>query len=218
MPKLPLPGTTTAACARVDLGERRRDVAHDALERLRHVVEARGRRRRPNTRAVPGDRRRGEVLAYPAPARGGGVAADGELSTAGEGGPERCLLAGPRSVRKPDPRRRAGKPGGSLDRGRPRRSRAAGCAACSLAGVAVAEVAQEVRLDLAVRRRTPRRPWRVESAHRPAVEPERARGEDQVGALQRPAAERVGCGCARRTCRRTSSRASVCGNSRGSFS
>ncbi len=59
-------------------------------------------------------------------------------------------------------------------------------------GVAMAEGRDEVGLHIGlVRRRTPRRPWRCRSPTSARIETERARGDDEIGALQRRVAKGV---------------------------
>src|SRR5260221_3740137 len=63
-----------------------------------------------------------------------------------------------------------------------------------LAGVAVAEIYQEVRLGLAVGEEFGIDLGVVEARHRSAIEADRARRDDEIGALQRTVAERGGLG------------------------
>ena len=78
----------------------------------------------------------------------------------------------------------------------PRRRRSDRPAAAD-GGVAVAEAAQKIRLEAAVREKLGVDLVVVEARHRAAIEPDRARREDQIGALQRGVAQRRGADRAR---------------------
>ena len=74
--------------------------------------------------------------------------------------------------------------------GRPRRTPAAALRGMQLLPVAIAEIAEEVRLPAPVGKELGIHLGIVEARHRPAIEPERPRRDDQIGALQRAVAER----------------------------
>src|SRR5260370_36372858 len=61
-----------------------------------------------------------------------------------------------------------------------------------LAGLAIADIAQEVRLEAAVGEEGLVDDGVVEAAHGADIEPHRAGGDDQIGALQRAVAESGG--------------------------